>query len=905
MSDAAELSVVFKGRDVGLRSLINALERELKQADKQTQATEKETEQLAKVQQKAANQALQLASSYARLDAAQGNAAAGAARLRAALEQNTSAGQIQINSAQQQILKLEQLGTTAQTTGGFLSQLSGISGVAGIALALPAVAAGAVELAKTGASAQLLEQRFQGLAAAAGESGDAILAALRKASGGEISDLNLQLAANKANLLGVATSAEDLGTLMAIARDRAQQLGTTSTQAFNDLVTGLGRGSALILDNLGIIVDAATANEAYATSIGKTVAQLSEEEKKQALINAVVAQGNATLAATGGALESNVGGFERLGAAAENAASRAGAAIADRLAPLASGLGGVINAALGQATGQDQTAIIGLIEQLQRLTGRTTEATQAEKEFAATLLAGIGIKNESQVAAASAAASDAAFAATTDAIVDKFLAGQISLDQYNIAIAQVQQAQAQAATTATEHTVAVAGTTDALITGTGALDQEAASALLASVNAQALAVEKQRLTEAAQTAAQAVLVSGGNIEAEAARLAASSSLVDQLTAAYLRLAAANGEAQIAADRAAGATRLAQQKSQTRDLSGGLGFNSPGRSGTSDVDQALKGIAAAEKAAADVLKPKKPIGGRGGRAGGGGSVASESAKLLKQEQDYQTKSQQQEQDHQDKLSEIINDASEKRAVAAQQFEQSSLDGRASFYLSLADIEDAGVQQALSAKFEEASAKAAEIAATTGPDAAEAYMDAATKAIESQSSIQQQIDEANKKGDSARAEYLTGVLAQQVAADQKRLDNIIAAGSAINNAQIAAWSQEEQAYAAHLDKMLATYQQKTGGKIIPGITPPGALGTPSPSNSTASSSTASPASTTTPSSATAQPVIDIATPAAVDQQTGALLGSLAALRAEVGSVRDAIAAVERAVGGLKQDRAFAST
>lgn len=905
MSDAAELSVVFKGRDVGLRSLINALERELKQADKQTQSTEKETEQLAKVQQRASNQALQLASSYARLEAAQGNAAAGAARLRAALEQNTSAGQIQINSAQQQILKLEQLGTTAQTTGGFLSQLSGISGVAGIALALPAVAAGAVELAKTGASAQLLEQRFQGLAAAAGESGDAILAALRKASGGEISDLNLQLAANKANLLGVATSAEDLGTLMAIATDRAQQLGTTSTQAFNDLVTGLGRGSALILDNLGIIVDAATANQTYADSVGKTVAQLSEQEKKQALINAVVAQGNATLAATGGAVESNIGGFDRLGAAAENAANRAGAAIADRLAPLASGLGGVINAALGQATATDQTAIIGMIEQLQRLTGRTTEATQAEKDFAAAILGGIGIKNESQAASAAAAASDAAFAATTDAIVDKFLAGQISLDQYNIAIAQVQQAQAAAATTATEHTVAIAGTTDALLTGTGALDQEAASALLASVNAQALTDEKQRLTDAAQTAAQAVLVSGGNIEAEAARLAASSSLVDQLTAAYLRLAAANGQAQVAADRAAGAARLAQQKSQTRDLSGGLGFNSPGRSGTSDVDQALKGIAAAEKAAADVLKPKKPIGGRGGRAGGGGSVASESAKLLKQEQDYQTKSQQQEQDHQDKLSEIINDASEKRAVAAQQFEQSSLDGRASFYLSLADIEDAGVQQALSAKFEEASAKAAEIAATTGPDAAEAYMDAATKAIESQSSIQQQIDEANKKGDSARAEYLTGVLAQQVAADQKRLDNIIAAGSAINNAQIAAWSQEEQAYAAHLDKMLATYQQKTGGKIIPGITPPGALGTPSPSNSTASSSTASPASTTTPSSATAQPVIDIATPAAVDQQTGALLGSLAALRAEVGSVRDAIAAVERAVGGLKQDRAFAST
>lgn len=876
MSDAAELSVVFKGRDVGLRSLINALERELKQADKQTQSTEKETEQLAKVQQRAANQALQLASSYARLEAAQGNAAAGAARLRAALEQNTSAGQIQINSAQQQILRLEQLGTTAQSTGGFLSQLGGLAGAAGIALALPTIAAGAVELAKTGAQADLVAQRFQGLAAAAGESGDALLAALRKASGGEISDLNLQLAANKANLLGVATSAGDLGTLMAIARDRAQQLGTTSTAAFNDLVTGLGRGSALILDNLGIIVNAAEANQIYADSIGKSVAQLSEQEKKQALINAVVLQGNASLIATGGAIESNIASFDRFAASAENAGNKLGAALAQTLAPAARGgaivIDGITAALDRQAEASaklgDNAAIVKSVDNYDQY----IDAVQRLSRESGNVYGNINALSEAE-----------------------FLNLKIAEQG---ATATNQLTDAKVANASASDTAAAA----ALASGTS-LDTDAQAALLASVNAQALAVEKQRLTEAAQTAAQAVLVSGGNIEAEAARLAASSSLVDQLTAAYLRLAAANGQAQQAADRAAGAARLSAQKNTKGaiDLSGGVGFNSPGRSGTSDVDQAIKGMQAAEKAAADLLKPKKPVKG----ARGGGSAVSESAKLLKQEEDYQRKSEEQERTHQNNLDAIIGDAEQKRFAAAQQFEQSSLDGRASFYLSLADIEDAGVQQALSAKFEEASAKAAEIAATTGPDAAEAYLDAATKAIESQSSIQQQIDEANKKGDGARAEFLTGVLAQQVAADQKRLDNVIAAGSAINNAQIAAWSQEEQAYAAHLDKMLATYQQKTGGKIIPGITPPGALGTPSPSNSTASSSTASPASTTTPSSATAQPVIDIATPAAVDQQTGALLGSLAALRAEVGSVRDAIAAVERAVGGLKQDRAFAST
>lgn len=75
------------------------------------------------------------------------------------------------------------------------------------------------------------------------------------------------------------------------------------TEALDDIVTGLGRGSAQILDNLGIVVNQTEAQEKYAQSVGKTVEQLSEVEKKQALVNAVVAQGRAELEATGNIAE--------------------------------------------------------------------------------------------------------------------------------------------------------------------------------------------------------------------------------------------------------------------------------------------------------------------------------------------------------------------------------------------------------------------------------------------------------------------------------------------------------------------------------------------------------------------------------------------------------------------------
>nr|DAE87602.1 MAG TPA: hypothetical protein [Caudoviricetes sp.] len=118
---------------------------------------------------------------------------------------------------------------------------------------------------------------------------------MRKASLGTVSDFNLMTAANKAYSLGVISNTDQMTTLMEIARVKGQAMGRTMNEALDDIVTGLGRGSAMILDNLGIVVNQTEAQKAYAESIGKTIEQLSDREKKQALINAVVAQGKTEL----------------------------------------------------------------------------------------------------------------------------------------------------------------------------------------------------------------------------------------------------------------------------------------------------------------------------------------------------------------------------------------------------------------------------------------------------------------------------------------------------------------------------------------------------------------------------------------------------------------------------------
>lgn len=246
----------------------------------------------------------------------------------------------------------------------------------GIGSAMAAISKG-VELAQIGAQAQQTGARFEQLAAQAHTTGDAMLSALQKASGGTISDTALKLDAMKASLLGVAQSAEQLGPLLAIARDRAQQMGISVEFAFDSLVTGLGRGSRLILDNLGIMVKEGEVNAAYAASVGKSVSALTDQEKKQALINAVLKQGNDTLATTGGAVEGIATDFQRMGAASENAKTAVGGLLAQLLKFPAQ----ITTELLIKVTGGLQE-IVDYQKNLDGVAAKTVEASRTFEEYA-------------------------------------------------------------------------------------------------------------------------------------------------------------------------------------------------------------------------------------------------------------------------------------------------------------------------------------------------------------------------------------------------------------------------------------------------------------------------------------------------------------------------------------------
>ncbi len=123
----------------------------------------------------------------------------------------------------------------------------------------------------------------------AGENADEILREMEKAAAGTISYADMVLNANRAMVMGI--DPEYLPEMMRIARAAARAMGTDVSYMFESIAVGTARQSKLILDNLGIIINAEEAYEKYAKQLGKTANQLTEAEKRQAFLNAVMESG--------------------------------------------------------------------------------------------------------------------------------------------------------------------------------------------------------------------------------------------------------------------------------------------------------------------------------------------------------------------------------------------------------------------------------------------------------------------------------------------------------------------------------------------------------------------------------------------------------------------------------------
>lgn len=149
-----------------------------------------------------------------------------------------------------------------------------------------------------------------------GQAFDGFLAKLQDVSRATVATSKLIASSGRALLLGIP--AEKIAELLEIARASAIVTGQTVSQAFEDIAVGIGRTSPLILDNLGIVVKIGDANETFAKQLGKTVDQMTAQEKKTALLNAVLKVGTKQVEAFGEAHSKTAEAISQATAAADD-----------------------------------------------------------------------------------------------------------------------------------------------------------------------------------------------------------------------------------------------------------------------------------------------------------------------------------------------------------------------------------------------------------------------------------------------------------------------------------------------------------------------------------------------------------------------------------------------------------
>ena len=149
---------------------------------------------------------------------------------------------------------------------------------------------------------------------------------IRTAAAGLIDDDGLAQMANK--WLGMGMKIEQLSDVMVLARVKAREMGVSAAESFEKLATAIAAGQERGLKAMNIAIDTTVAAEAYAATLGKTASQLTDVEKKQATLNAVLNAGKASLDGVDLSLTTINEKIQRIQATIEEAKDFAGEAVA-------------------------------------------------------------------------------------------------------------------------------------------------------------------------------------------------------------------------------------------------------------------------------------------------------------------------------------------------------------------------------------------------------------------------------------------------------------------------------------------------------------------------------------------------------------------------------------------------
>ena len=245
------------------------------------------------------------------------------------------------------IISSKKKGTAPKAVSSDLKKLGGLVQKLGIGMgtvAAGAAAAGvamkkAFDLGREGAVIAQTTESFGLLLEKVGAAPD-LLDDLSEAARGTVNDFDLMtstatlLAGTSGELAtALAASTPELLEIAKAANKLNPALGST-TFLYESLARGIKRSSPLILDNLGLVIKIGDANQKLADRLGKSVDQLTAEQKQLALLNDTMRAGQELIQQVGGDIDAQTDSYDRLTTSIENALNISKAEVSEGLKPL-------------------------------------------------------------------------------------------------------------------------------------------------------------------------------------------------------------------------------------------------------------------------------------------------------------------------------------------------------------------------------------------------------------------------------------------------------------------------------------------------------------------------------------------------------------------------------------------
>lgn len=208
-----------------------------------------------------------------------------------------------------------------------------------LTLTFAGVALGAFGLKKAfdftleGEALNQINNQFEALSKREGVVSQALLSGLEEAAAGLIDTTDILKIANK-GLVQFGESAEKLPGILAIAKQSALVFGGTATEKFEEISAAIANGSTKALKNAGIIVDTEKVYKDFAKSIGLVAGELTQTQRQQALLNAVLQKGAADFEGIDGKASVATQAFKKLGVAVNNIIETIQMLVANTLGPM-------------------------------------------------------------------------------------------------------------------------------------------------------------------------------------------------------------------------------------------------------------------------------------------------------------------------------------------------------------------------------------------------------------------------------------------------------------------------------------------------------------------------------------------------------------------------------------------